>query len=97
MRGVYRTTTGGLTAVSGIMDRHESRTNAEALIAALRRNPEAMAELTPQTLRNYVAGSLPRSLTWMLRFPSLLKDLGEILEQAHQRRDGEGKKEKQRE
>jgi hypothetical protein len=49
--------------------------------AALVQHPEALAELSDDSLLRYTRGQLPRVLRWMMRYPALLHALARDAEQ----------------
>lgn len=64
---------------------------------AIRRHPDALMALSTHTVRKYANGDLPHGIRWMLQFPSLLRDLANLIEEAQQQKEGEGEEEKLRE
>lgn len=49
--------------------------------AALVQHPEALSELSDDSLLRYTRGELPRVLRWMMRYPALLHALARDAEQ----------------
>ncbi len=45
--------------------------------AALAQNPDALNELSDDTLLRYTRGNFPKVVQWLLRYPSLLRALAE--------------------
>lgn len=58
--------------------------NQEQFLLALQRNPQAVADLPPDTFRRYAGGRLPRSFQWLLRHPQLLSTLAELAQSSQQ-------------
>jgi hypothetical protein len=56
---------------------------------AMRRHPEAVSELAPETFRRYASGELPKAVDWLLRHPDMLRTLVELLEREAARRDSQ--------
>jgi hypothetical protein len=50
-------------------------------VTVLLRHPEALLEISPNTMRRYASGTLPQVLKWLLRFPALLRELADRAEQ----------------
>ncbi len=48
--------------------------------AALAQNPEAVEELSDDTLLRYTRGNFPKAVQWLIRYPSLLRGLADDAE-----------------
>lgn len=51
----------------------------------LARYPDAVNDLSNDTLLRYLKGDLPKSIKWLMRYPSLLRALAEDAEAAQER------------
>ena len=60
----------------------------QAFRAALAQHPDAVDELSDDTLLRYTRGNFPKAVQWLLRYPSLLRALADDAERGTEKQVG---------
>ncbi len=62
----------------------------QAFRAALAQHPDAVNELSDDTLLRYTRGNFPKAVQWLLRYPALMRALADDADQ-HVQEQGQEK------